>query len=244
VEFKDIIKQLRLEKGISLTDFGSALGKTESACRAWELGRSKPDADTLIRIAKYFGCTTDYLLGLDSSKNKASFDAVNQTLLNLESLLAERVDSEEILKSIIWVLSIQQYFIDIDEELETDKDIMALCFRNIVNSMADASIKTVLLTEKDNSDGAIQFSSYFRFIDARILAATSSLTVFFKNLVQKASNISLRLAESDADIEIIKNISFSIFDRLNIEKIQKRLLDSDTINDLELEKSIKPPPND
>lgn len=69
MEFKDRIKHIRQENNNTLTDLGAALGKTESACRAWELGRTKPDADTLIKLAKYFNCTTDYLLGLDGFKN-------------------------------------------------------------------------------------------------------------------------------------------------------------------------------
>jgi len=63
-EFKDRIKLLREEKGVSYTELGAIFGKTESAARAWELGRSKPDADTLIKLSQYFNCSTDYLLGL------------------------------------------------------------------------------------------------------------------------------------------------------------------------------------
>ena len=70
MEFKDRIKVLRLERELSLTDLGAILGKTESACRAWELDRAKPDADTIIKLAKYFDCTTDYLLGLSGIRNE------------------------------------------------------------------------------------------------------------------------------------------------------------------------------
>ena len=69
MEFKDRIKFLRESKEMSYTALAAKFDKTESAARAWELGRSKPDADTLIKLAQYFDCTTDYLLGLAKDKN-------------------------------------------------------------------------------------------------------------------------------------------------------------------------------
>ena len=70
MDFKDRIRELRESKKMSYTELGAMFGKTESAARAWELGRSKPDADTLISLAQYFDCTSDYLLGLSEFKNK------------------------------------------------------------------------------------------------------------------------------------------------------------------------------
>lgn len=65
MELKDRLKRLRTQSKISLAELASLFSKSESAIRMWEIGRSKPDADTLIKLAKYFGCTADYLLGLD-----------------------------------------------------------------------------------------------------------------------------------------------------------------------------------
>ncbi len=69
MEFKDRIKLLRETSNLSLTQLALEFGKTESAVRAWELGRTKPDVDTIIKISKYFDCTSDYLLGLSDFKN-------------------------------------------------------------------------------------------------------------------------------------------------------------------------------
>lgn len=69
MEFKDRIKLLRNERNLSLTDLGATFGKSESACRAWELGRTKPDADTIIKLCAYFDCTADYLLGIVDARN-------------------------------------------------------------------------------------------------------------------------------------------------------------------------------
>ncbi|MCL2841835.1 MAG: helix-turn-helix transcriptional regulator [Defluviitaleaceae bacterium] len=70
MEFKDTIKILRTEKGVSFADIASVVGKSEAAVRAWEYGRAKPEADTIIALSKYFDCTTDYLLGLSPYVNE------------------------------------------------------------------------------------------------------------------------------------------------------------------------------
>jgi transcriptional regulator with XRE-family HTH domain len=75
MEFKDIIRQLRNERGMNTTQLAGQFEKTEAAIRAWESGRSKPDADTLIKLAQYFDCTADYLLGLSNFKTPAEHNA-------------------------------------------------------------------------------------------------------------------------------------------------------------------------
>ena len=70
MEFKDRIKGLRAEKGMTTTTLAAEFGKSDTALRMWETGRSKPDADTLVKLAKYFNCTTDYLLGLSEHPNE------------------------------------------------------------------------------------------------------------------------------------------------------------------------------
>ena len=67
--FKDVIKILRQEKGLSQAQLAVAFNKSESAIRTWETGRNKPDADTLILLARYFDCSIDYLLGYTEAGN-------------------------------------------------------------------------------------------------------------------------------------------------------------------------------
>jgi transcriptional regulator with XRE-family HTH domain len=64
------------------------MGKTESACRAWELGRTKPDCDTLIKLAQYFECSTDYLLGLSEDRNADEKASSIEKMGEVEKLLA------------------------------------------------------------------------------------------------------------------------------------------------------------
>ena len=70
MEFKDNLKMLRMEKSVSFADIASVVGKSEAAVRAWEYGRAKPEAETLVLLAQYFTCTTDFMLGLSEFQNE------------------------------------------------------------------------------------------------------------------------------------------------------------------------------
>lgn len=60
------IKQLREEKAISQMQLANALNISQSAIAKWELGKTEPTADYIIRLAIFFDVTTDYLLGLEN----------------------------------------------------------------------------------------------------------------------------------------------------------------------------------
>lgn len=64
-KFSSKLKELREEKGLSQVELARELGFTQSAIAKWESGERNPSLDLLISIAKFFGVTTDYLLGLE-----------------------------------------------------------------------------------------------------------------------------------------------------------------------------------
>lgn len=49
------IKQLRKEQGVSVDELGAAVGKSGKTISAWEVRHGQPDADTMIRLCRYFG---------------------------------------------------------------------------------------------------------------------------------------------------------------------------------------------
>ncbi len=55
------LKELRLEYGLSQA---KETGLTQSSIFYWEKGLKIPTAQAVVILAKYFGVTTDYLLGL------------------------------------------------------------------------------------------------------------------------------------------------------------------------------------
>lgn len=58
------IKELRSEQKISQRRLGEILGFSNQAISAWESGLREPDCDSLVKIAKYFNVSVDYLLGI------------------------------------------------------------------------------------------------------------------------------------------------------------------------------------
>lgn len=87
MEFKDRIKELRKEKGLSATQLATEFGKADSSVRTWETGKSKPDADTLVNIAEYFNCSVDYLLGKSNFRNQSDLDMLNNDILAFSDAL-------------------------------------------------------------------------------------------------------------------------------------------------------------
>lgn len=61
--FSEISKTLRKEKGLSQVQLAEAL-KVSNGCIAMiEIGKNEPTANTLLKYADFFQCSTDYLLG-------------------------------------------------------------------------------------------------------------------------------------------------------------------------------------
>ena len=89
MEFKDIIKKLREDNKLSFAELAVKFDKTESAIRAWELGRTKPDADTLIKLSAFFNCTVDYLLGLSEYKNIEEIERIKNISENSRMLFSK-----------------------------------------------------------------------------------------------------------------------------------------------------------
>lgn len=64
--FANILKELRIHRGMSQSDLARLLGVARSTVSSYENGSRSPDKDTLIRIANCMQVTIDYLLGNDN----------------------------------------------------------------------------------------------------------------------------------------------------------------------------------
>ncbi len=65
-KFPERLKELRIEKGLIQKDLAKATGLSQSAIAQWEGKKRVPNADAIIVLARYFGVTADYLLGLEN----------------------------------------------------------------------------------------------------------------------------------------------------------------------------------
>ena len=57
------LKELRKQKKITQEKLSKEIGFSRSLISLWESGISEPDNNTIIKLAEYFNCTTDYILG-------------------------------------------------------------------------------------------------------------------------------------------------------------------------------------
>ena len=63
--FGDRLKSLRQEKGIGQIALAKALGVGKSIISLWELNKCEPTISNLVKIAKFFDVSADYLVGLE-----------------------------------------------------------------------------------------------------------------------------------------------------------------------------------
>ncbi|GEP63122.1 transcriptional regulator [Clostridium beijerinckii] len=62
-KFPDRLKELREEKELLSKDFAKIMNVEPATITNWEKGNRFPKDDVLIKIADYFDCSIDYLLG-------------------------------------------------------------------------------------------------------------------------------------------------------------------------------------
>ena len=60
------IKEIRKKCGLTQKELGERVGVSEAAISQYESGKRRPDYEIVLRMADYFGCSVDYLLGNDS----------------------------------------------------------------------------------------------------------------------------------------------------------------------------------
>jgi len=64
--FAKRIKDLRESKGLTVRDMGIELGISHVSYLRYEHNKSEPTQEMMVKIAMFFGVTTDYLYGLSN----------------------------------------------------------------------------------------------------------------------------------------------------------------------------------
>lgn len=75
------LKSLREENGYSQKQFAEKINVSINTYRNWEQGKNEPDTCTIIRLAKIFNTTVDYLVGFD--KHVSGNRDLNEIELNI-----------------------------------------------------------------------------------------------------------------------------------------------------------------
>ena len=55
---------LRKQRNLKQSDLSDAIGYSDKTISRWENGTSVPDVSTLIKLAKFYNTSVDYLLGI------------------------------------------------------------------------------------------------------------------------------------------------------------------------------------
>ena len=63
--FAERLKILRKERGLSQARLSASTGLSHTAIVNWENERRVPNGNAIVVLARFFGVTTDYLLGLE-----------------------------------------------------------------------------------------------------------------------------------------------------------------------------------
>ena len=92
LEFKTILKKLRMQKSLTQEQLAKRLWLTKSIVSAYELGTRFPSLDVLIKLSYTFNVSTDYLLGINrkrvldvSELNDGQIALINNLISELSS---------------------------------------------------------------------------------------------------------------------------------------------------------------
>lgn len=94
-ELKTRIKELRLENGLTLKQLGDKIGIRDNTLSQYENDKRTVPYEVLVNIGLYFGCSIDYLLKKNDTKDEMKFNRIKQ-LREKNGLsqkeLAEKID--------------------------------------------------------------------------------------------------------------------------------------------------------
>lgn len=86
------IKALREKKGLTQNKLADKVGTTRASVNAWEMGLSVPSTPYIGELAKIFGVSTDYILGINSSSaldttglNDKDIEVLNTLIAHLKA---------------------------------------------------------------------------------------------------------------------------------------------------------------
>lgn len=88
-DFGAVLKQLRKSHNMTQEELGSHIGLSKAVVSKYENSLGYPAFDVLIRIADYFGVTTDYLLGVSKGKTIDVSSLTESQINTVHKVIAE-----------------------------------------------------------------------------------------------------------------------------------------------------------
>ena len=81
------IKELRIANGLSQVELAKKLDVTKQCVSNWENDNIRPSIEMLVKIAKTFSVTTDYMLGIDNRKYILVDDLTEEQLSHIRLII-------------------------------------------------------------------------------------------------------------------------------------------------------------
>ena len=83
------IKDLREDRDLRQVDVAEAVRIDQRSLSNYETGKTNPDSETVIRLARFFGVTCDYLLGVSQTNlldHRAAVKELDDITTRLEEI--------------------------------------------------------------------------------------------------------------------------------------------------------------
>lgn len=88
-DFGENLKKLRKSRELTQKELGAKVSLSKAVISKYENGMGYPSFDVLIRIAQFFGVTTDYLLGVTRGKTVDVSGLTDSQITAIHHLIAE-----------------------------------------------------------------------------------------------------------------------------------------------------------
>ncbi len=80
-EIAKILKNARIESGLTQKQAAEALGKKQQTLASWETAQSQPDANTLFLLCEIYGISADEAFGFKNKNNTNNLSKEEQNLI-------------------------------------------------------------------------------------------------------------------------------------------------------------------
>ncbi|MCC5425521.1 helix-turn-helix domain-containing protein [Clostridium botulinum] len=123
-EIKDRLKCERLRKDLNQTELAKFLNVSKQTVSNWENGNRIPDTLTLSKLADFFNCSVDYILGRSENRNgiisKANIDGSNYEFELDKSIFPNGITREQMIN---YIKELEERNKELEKEAEISRKL-------------------------------------------------------------------------------------------------------------------------
>ncbi|CBZ04919.1 XRE family transcriptional regulator [Clostridium botulinum] len=123
-EIKDRLKCERLRKDLNQTELAKFLNVSKQTVSNWENGNRIPDTLTLSKLADFFNCSVDYILGRSENRNgiisKGNIDGSNYEFELDKSIFPNGITREQMIN---YIKELEERNKELEKEAEISRKL-------------------------------------------------------------------------------------------------------------------------